>query len=97
MALSNTYSIPQCYSTLFDTHNDNVDPEEEKCMTQLFKCETVAQFKLMEWLISQGVSSEEIANVSLLAPDRLRVTNPAGQYLVVHWTGGHAEIEGPDE
>ena len=30
--MSNTYSIPQCYSTLFDTHNDNVDPEEEKCM-----------------------------------------------------------------
>lgn len=63
-------------------------------MSQLFKCESIAQFKIMSWLAVQGLTAEDIARVDMLAADRLKITNPAGQYMVIRWANGHAEIEG---
>lgn len=62
-------------------------------MPQLFRCESIAQFKIMSWLAVQGIEVEDIARVDMLATDRLKITNPAGQYMVVRWADGHAEIE----
>ena len=61
-----------------------------------FKCQTVAQFKVMSWLAAQGIESEDVASVELLEADRVKIVNPAGQYMVVRWAGDRAEIEGAD-
>ena len=60
---------------------------------KLYKCQTTQQFKIGEWLESQGLCPGDVACCELLAPDAVKVVNPAGQYLVVCWRGGHAEID----
>lgn len=50
-------------------------------MEQLFKCKTIKQRKIMEWLVSQGITGEDIANTRLVGTAMVRVTNPAGQYM----------------
>lgn len=59
----------------------------------LFKCSTVAQFKIGAWLAEQGVTDEDIASVEFPGPDTVVIHNMAGQYMVIHWHDGHAEIE----
>lgn len=58
----------------------------------LFKCETIAQFKIGMWLTEQGIEREDIATAELLAPDTVKITNPAGGYMVIRWRDGEAEI-----
>lgn len=60
---------------------------------KLFKCETIAQFKIGMWLESQGVTCDDVASAALLSADMVRVTNPAGQYLDVRWCNGEAVID----
>lgn len=50
-------------------------------MEQLFKCETVKQRKIMEWLVGQGITGGDIASAKLSGPAMVRLTNPAGQYM----------------
>lgn len=50
-------------------------------MKQLFKCKTVKQFKIMEWVAAQGIGSSDIADAKLCGPAMVRLTNPAGQYM----------------
>ena len=51
---------------------------------QLFKCITVKQRKIMEWLVSQGITCSDVAASKLLGSSLVRVTNPAGQYMDVY-------------
>lgn len=51
---------------------------------QLFKCETVKQRKIMEWLVNQGIIAADIAEAKLSGPAIVRLTNPAGQYMDVY-------------
>lgn len=60
---------------------------------KLFKCNTVAQFKIGIWLTEQGINQEDIASVELLGLNRVKITNPAGQYMIIHWMDDHAVIE----
>ena len=50
-------------------------------MEQLFKCDTVKQKKIEQWLAAQGISAGDIADVKLSGPAMVRITNPAGQYM----------------
>lgn len=50
-------------------------------MAQLFKCKTVEQKKIEQWLSDQGITAGDIADVWLSGPAMVRVTNPAGQYM----------------
>lgn len=50
-------------------------------MEQLFKCRTIKQRKIMEWLTEQGITAGDIADARLSGPAMVRVTNPAGQYM----------------
>ena len=59
----------------------------------LYKCRTIAQFKIGVWLELQGIQSDDIAECALIAPDVVKITNPAGQYLVVRWNCDHTEID----
>ena len=59
---------------------------------RLFHCDTIPQFKIGQWLESQGVSAEDVAAAELLSPTKVKGINPAGAYLVVDWAGDHAEI-----
>lgn len=59
----------------------------------LFKCNTINQFKIGVWLAEQGITKEDIASVELPGPDVLKICNPAGQYMVVRWEENHAEID----
>lgn len=59
-------------------------------MEQLFKAETVQQRKIMEWLVDQGITGADIAEVQLTAPAMIRLTNPAGQYMDVYCGEDHA-------
>ena len=52
-------------------------------MEQLFKCETVYQRKIMEWLVEQGITGADISTVQLLDRNKVQITNPAGQYMVL--------------
>ena len=58
---------------------------------QLFKCKTVNQFKICGWLAGQGIKPEEIAVVEFPGADTVKIINPAGQYMVIHWRDGQAE------
>ena len=60
---------------------------------KLFKCETVAQFRIGVWLTEQGIEPEDIAGVELLGPNEVKIINPAGQYMIVRWVDGHPEID----
>ena len=61
---------------------------------QLFKCETIAQFKIGMCLVDEGIVRDDILYAELVAPDTVKITNPAGQYMVIRWCGDHAEIDG---
>ena len=61
---------------------------------QLFKCETIDQFKIGMWLADEGIVRDDILSAELVASDTVKITNPAGQYMVIRWCGDHAEIEG---
>lgn len=50
-------------------------------MEQLFKCKTVKQRKIVEWLTEQGITAGDIADTKLSGPAMIRVTNPGGQYM----------------
>ena len=50
-------------------------------MAQLFKCKTVKQKKIEQWLADQGITVGDIAAVRLSGPAMVRITNPAGQYM----------------
>ena len=50
-------------------------------MEQLFKCETIKQRKIMEWLVAQGVTGEDVAEAALTGSAMVRVTTPAGQQM----------------
>lgn len=53
-------------------------------MEKLFKCTTVKQRKIMEWLVCQGITAADVAEAKLSAPGMVRVTNSAGQYMDVY-------------
>lgn len=59
-------------------------------MEQLFKAETVQQRKIMEWLVDQGITGNDIAGVQLTGPAMVRLTNPAGQYMDVYCSEDYA-------
>lgn len=59
---------------------------------KLFRCETIAQFKIGMWLVEQGIEREDISSVELLSGNEIKVTNPAGQYMYIRWVDDHAEI-----
>lgn len=64
----------------------------------LFKCQTVEQFKIGVWLEEQGIVPVDIAAVEFPARDQVKIINPCGGYLVVDWKDGHAEInKDPEE
>ena len=54
---------------------------------QIFKCETIAQFKIGMWLADEGIVRDDILSAELVAPDTVKITNPAGQYMVIRWCG----------
>lgn len=58
-----------------------------------FHCKTIAQFKIMSWLMGQGITKEDIALVEPLSDTRLRVTNPAGQYMDLAYNSGVVRID----
>lgn len=60
---------------------------------KLFKCYTVAQFKIGSWLTEQGVKPDDIASAELLGVDTVKITNPAGQYMIIRWADDHVEID----
>lgn len=50
-------------------------------MEQLFKAKTVQQFKIMEWLLANGITKDDIAQVDFIGEENLKITNPAGGYM----------------
>lgn len=60
---------------------------------QLFKCETMEQFKIMSWLKEQGITQDDIAEVSLLNTNKVRIVNPAGQYMILDYRDGEVSID----
>ncbi len=54
-------------------------------MEQLFKANTIAQRKIMEWLVQQGITGADIASVNLSGSAMARITNPAGQYMDLYY------------
>lgn len=62
-------------------------------MEQLFKCNTVKQRKIMDWLVDQGITGGDIAGAQLCGSAMVRVTNPAGQYMDLYCDGAcHVRI-----
>ncbi|MFT3952754.1 MAG: hypothetical protein QM689_12600 [Oscillospiraceae bacterium] len=61
-------------------------------MTHLFHANTIAQYKIMKWLMEQGITREDVCKVDLPEEDTVIITNPAGQYLVVKNNGGEIHI-----
>ena len=53
---------------------------------KLFKCETVAQFRIGAWLTEQGIEPEDIAGVELLGRNEVKIIN-------LRWVDGHPEID----
>lgn len=60
---------------------ENIRRELSTRPEQLFKCNTVKQWKIMEWLVAQGITGEDVASAELTGSAMVRVTNPAGQYM----------------
>lgn len=58
----------------------------------LFRCKTIPQYKIGEWLMAQGVTRDDIARVELVDRDTVQLTNPAGQYIIVQWADGQATL-----
>ena len=58
----------------------------------LYRCETIPQIKIGEWLESKGVTTGNIAQAELLDHSTVRITNPAGLHLTVRWADGRAEL-----
>ena len=58
----------------------------------LFKHETIPQCKIGEWLMSKGMTRDDIAQVELLDHNTVRLQNPVGMYLTVRWANGQATL-----
>jgi len=58
----------------------------------LFRCKTIPQYKIGEWLMAQGVTREDIADAELIDRNTVQLTNPAGQYIIVQWADGQATL-----
>ena len=57
-----------------------------------FRCKTIPQYKIGEWLMAQGVTREDIADAELIDRNTVQLTNPAGQYIIVQWADGQATL-----
>lgn len=55
-------------------------------------CDTIPQFKIGEWLLSKGVTQDDIDGVELLDHSTVRITNSAGLYLTIRWADGRAAL-----
>lgn len=54
--------------------------------------------KVMDWFVDQGLPSHEIAQVTFLSADQVKVTNPAGQFIVLDYQHGVVSIhQEPEE
>lgn len=53
-------------------------------MEQLFKCKTVKQRKIMEWLVSQGITRADVTDAKLCGSAMMRFINPAGQHMALY-------------
>lgn len=58
----------------------------------LYQYETVPQYKIGEWLMSKGITSDDIARVELLDQHTVRVENAIGMYITVRWADGRAVL-----
>ena len=58
----------------------------------LFRCKTIPQYKIGEWLMAQGVTREDIADAELIDRNTVQLTTPAGQYIIVQWADGQATL-----
>lgn len=52
-------------------------------MKALFHCVSIDQYRIMRWLTDQGLTRDDISRVELLGESKIRLTNPAGQYMDV--------------
>jgi len=60
---------------------------------KLFKCQTINQFRIGQWLTEQGIEPDDISFAEFPDRDKEKITNPAGQYMIVKWVNDHAEID----
>lgn len=59
----------------------------------LYHCKTIAHTRISDWLQAQGITKDDIAAAELLDAASVRITNPAGQYLVIRQTGSEIQID----
>lgn len=62
-------------------------------MKQLYRPQTEGQLKIMGWLLARGVTRKDVARVELLGPDRVRLRDRAGQYMVAESRDGRVLID----
>lgn len=60
---------------------------------QLFRAETINQYKIGQWLIEQGIKPEEVASVVFPTPNSVKIVAPWGAYMTVLWEDGKAVID----
>lgn len=58
----------------------------------LFDYETIPQCKIGEWLMSKGMTRDDIAKVELLDHNTVKLENPVGMFLTVRWAEGRATL-----
>lgn len=58
----------------------------------LFKANTIAQYKIGTWLAKQGVTKEDVSAVTLVSADTITITNPAGQFMNLRYVDGSVKI-----
>ena len=59
---------------------------------KLFYCETIPQAEIAQWLETEGILTEDIIHVVLLDSNKVRITNPAGQYMELEYADGTVKI-----
>ena len=58
----------------------------------LYHCNTIGQAKIAQWLEGEGITAEDIAHVELLEKNKVRITNPAGQYMDLEYANETVKI-----
>ncbi len=58
----------------------------------LYHCKTIPQRKIGEWLMSKGITRDDIARVELLDHSTVKLENTVGMYLTVRWANGQAVL-----
>lgn len=60
---------------------------------QLFKAQTIPQFKIHQWLTENGLAAEAVEKAEFPARNVVKITDHSGDIMILTWKDGEVKEE----